>query len=52
MTADPTAANAHLDRGNVLMAQERFDEAIGEYREADELWQTDRSQQRKRALYG
>jgi tetratricopeptide (TPR) repeat protein len=35
----------------VLADQERFDQAIEKYRKADELWQKERSQERKRGLY-
>jgi len=47
---DPNEASAHNNRGRVLADQERFDDAIEEYRQADELWQKKRSKDRKRAL--
>ena len=50
MTADPNEASAHNNRGRALADQERFDEAIEQYRQADALWQKKGSKDRKRAL--
>jgi tetratricopeptide (TPR) repeat protein len=50
MTADPNDATSHFDLGKALADQERFDDAITQYRKADELWQKAGSQDRKRAL--
>jgi tetratricopeptide (TPR) repeat protein len=47
---DPEYPWAYYGLGRVLADQERFDEAIEQYRKADELWQKDRSQQRQRVL--
>lgn len=47
MTADPNDANAHLARGIELTG----DEAIEEFRKADELWRKCQSKDRKKALY-
>ena len=50
MADDLNEASAHNNRGRVLADQERFDDAIEEYRQADELWQKKKSKDRKRAL--
>ena len=50
VTADPNEASAHNNRGRVLADQERFDDAIEQYRQADALWQKKESKDRKRAL--
>jgi tetratricopeptide (TPR) repeat protein len=50
MTADSNEASEHLGRGDALADQERFEEAIAEYREAYELWLKDQSNDRKLAL--
>ena len=47
---DLNEASAHNNRGRVLADQERFDDAIEEYRQADELWRKKKSKDRKRAL--
>jgi tetratricopeptide (TPR) repeat protein len=46
----PEFADAYNSFGLVRAAQERFDDAIEEYRQADELWQKKQSKDRKRAL--
>ena len=47
---DHEYANPYNGRGLVLAAQERFDEAIEQYRRADELWAKANSTDRKFAL--
>src|SRR5215470_14442108 len=47
---DPEFPDAHNSFGQVRAAQERFDEAIEEYRQADALWQKEESNARKRVL--
>jgi tetratricopeptide (TPR) repeat protein len=48
---DPAYAEAYNGLGNVLVEQERFDEAIEQYRKADKLWRKDQSKERKRVLW-
>jgi tetratricopeptide (TPR) repeat protein len=50
MTADLNEASAHNDRGRVLADQKLFDDAIEQYRKADELWQKNQSKDRKLVL--
>jgi len=50
VAADPNEASAHNNRGRVLADQEHFDDAIEEYRQADELWRKKESKDRKFAL--
>jgi tetratricopeptide (TPR) repeat protein len=50
VAADPDEASRHNERGRALADQELFDQAIQKYRQADELWQKDKSKNRKRAL--
>src|SRR5215475_5491236 len=47
---DPEFPEAHNSLGLVLAAQERFDEAIEAYRQADALWRKKNSKDRKRVL--
>jgi tetratricopeptide (TPR) repeat protein len=48
---DPDYADAYNGLGVALAAEERFDDAIEQYRKADELWKTAGSPDRKFALY-
>ena len=48
---DPEFPDAYNSFGLVRAAQERFDEAIEQYRQADALWQKKGSKGRKRALW-
>ena len=50
MTADPNEANAHNDHGREFAGEGRYDEAIEQFRLADELWLKDQSKDRKLAL--
>src|SRR5262245_28532104 len=49
-TVDPKDASALNGLGLALAAQERFDDAIEQYRKADALWEKDQSDSRKFAL--
>jgi tetratricopeptide (TPR) repeat protein len=51
LSLDPEDPETYLQLGRVLADQERFAKAIEQYRQADELWQKERSQERKRTLY-
>jgi tetratricopeptide (TPR) repeat protein len=51
LAVDPTFANAHNGIGLVLADQDRFADAIEQYREADKLWEKDKSTDRKFALW-
>ena len=48
---DPKFAHAHNGLGIALAGQERFDEAIEQYRKADGLWENAKSDDRKFALW-
>src|SRR5262249_49665936 len=48
---DPRDPLGYMFFGAVRAAQERFDEAIEQYRQADSLWQQKESKARKRALW-
>src|SRR5262249_13348936 len=48
---DPEFPDAYHTLGAVRAAQERLDEAIEQYRQADSLWQKKGSKARKRALW-
>ncbi|MGB8900412.1 MAG: tetratricopeptide repeat protein, partial [Methylocella sp.] len=50
MTADPDAASVHFKRGHGLKFKSQFEQAIEEYRKADELWRKDLSPKRVLAL--
>jgi tetratricopeptide (TPR) repeat protein len=47
---DPEFPDVYHALGRVRAAQERFDEAIEQYRQADALWQEEKSKKRKVAL--
>src|SRR6185503_1263474 len=49
-TVDRKDASGLNDLGLTLAAQERFDDAIEQYRQADALWQKKESKDRKRGL--